>query len=180
MNDHARRFLTAAGGVVLAAAASPLVWADVKAISDPRDSRGKLDVVRAEARHMRGAPGFVKHVVTFEDRNGPPDGLSLGFRFRTSDSVRRRTIFVKVNPDGGLFGEMHRPGVAVGYVRAWRPDRSRIAVAFPTSLLSRNIERYRWAVLTDYIDRDANCADTDVIGNCIDRAPDDGWVTHRL
>lgn len=176
-----KRGIAAGLALAIAASAAPLVLADVKTISDPRDSRGKLDVVEAEARHMPRVPGFVKHVITFEDRNGPPDGVSIGFRFRVAGKgVRRRTIFVDVNRDGGLYGEMHRPGVAVGYVRAWRPDARSIAVAFPTSLLSRGIEQYRWGVLTDYIDGDANCADTDVVGNCIDRAPDEGWAIHRL
>jgi hypothetical protein len=180
VRGHKHRLLL--GGVVLAlAAVPPSVLADVKTVRDPKDSRGKLDIVRAEARHMRNVPGFVKHVLTFEDRNGPADGVSIGFKFRDpDDELQRRTIFVKVNPDGGLFGEMHRPGVAIGYVRAWRPDASSIAVAFPTSLLSRRVESYRWGALTDYIDREANCGDTDVIGECIDRAPNRGWVVHRL
>ncbi|MDQ3982817.1 MAG: hypothetical protein M3271_09095 [Actinomycetota bacterium] len=173
--------LVATSVLLLAGVPAADVSADVKAISDPKDSRGKLDIIRAEARHMRNVQGFVKHVLTFEDRNGPAHGVIVGFRFRVPEKgLRRRTLFVKVNPDGGLYGEMHRPGVAIGYARVWKPNGSSIAIAFPTALLSRRIEAYKWTALTDYIDREAECADSDVIGNCIDRAPNKGWVTHRL
>lgn len=170
--------------------------ADAKSVPDGDDSPGRFDVERADASHDEEGLerfGVLRHEIVMYDEW---DGTDLEYGSNmilisfdlNNDGNAERTLSVEANSDGSLYGVMRGPtrtsSYLRGYARAWRDDTRSVTLAFPRRLLRKGLERYRWRVFTDYADPGyEDCPgniDKDVYRNCLDHAPDRGWVRHKL
>lgn len=187
--------MTAVAVVCLAVAPAA---ADGRAVDDPDDTGGRLDVLNISHAHVEMTSGqsLLRHVVrtyeawdnsAFNNEGRPfPTRMRLSFNLDLDPFVER-TLEVAVTQDGNLYATMFghkakRESAVRGYARVARPDDYSIELVFPKSLLKRGLETYRWRLQTQFDDpEDPNCGDTGTVYViCTDNAPDQGWVKHRL
>ena len=171
--------------LISALAVSPTA-ADVREVSDPSgDTPGLLDIRSAAHRH--GQQRLIVHALsTYDEWDAATlDGNSRIFWYFRVDGSLRRTAITRAAPDGSLFTEVFRGPTndLRGFAKTWRPDNHSVQIAFPRRLLGRGASTYSWYVQTIFHRSDhPDCGDEggDVSNDCLDRAPDRGWVRHSI
>jgi hypothetical protein len=104
--------------------------------------------------------------------------------FITTDRDPRleRTIVIAM-ARGELRARMtNHSGAVVGRPSVWKPNRRTISLAFGRGTLGGGVRSYRWYVTTTFHRRESgNCGDAGgVTIICWDRAPNRGYIEHRL
>jgi hypothetical protein len=149
-------------------------------VSDPKDTRGRLDVSTVRLRHDEGPPQW--RVVTFA-RWSIAQIWDVGFFVVELDTTKNEGVDyrVVVRSDGrrlhGTLYRVRRDGTtrALASMAAGKAGSRAMAVRVPLAKLSIGANRsvYRWSVLTLF--GGAGCSRT-----CIDRVPDAGVVDQPL
>ena len=157
---------------------------------DPDDTTGVLDVGLIahghDKVHFRTSGGsytqkLLVHTITMReswDNDLLRSGNKLWVYFNLDrDGKQERSLLIRANPDGSLYGEMFAGptggSYVRGYARIWRPDDRTLKLAFPAFLLDSKLDTYRWRVYTAYSDpADPTCP-------CEDFAPDLRYLRHR-
>lgn len=154
---------------------------------DGNDSPGLLDVQRVV--HGHAGDGILLHrFKTFEkwDWSIFENETFADFSFFVNGGRRvDRTLTVTTSPDGTPYAEMYdRDGDTVGYARVWKPTPRSLQVEFHRSLLGKNVDSYRWKLLTTFHEDDHEKCGTsgNAIKLCPDAAPNrgKGKIRHRL
>lgn len=166
--------------------------ADRARVRDGNDARGPLDVARIAHGHRVGPKGVRQLVHTIRFRRAWPvkklrhrGFVHLDFDLRGHrDSPQERSIWITYRK-GRLIATMYAtlgdPPKRLARVALWRPDWRTVRVAFPSSLLRKRLERYKWNALSFVEGRHDLCSRRD---GCADWAPNPGgrsrFVRHVL
>jgi hypothetical protein len=183
-----QHLIIAVGAAVLTLAGTSS--ADTTRLSDPNDTRGKLDVKYAVQGHrLISKVRMIRHRLTMRGRWNrralKPRNNFINFFFDTDDDKgfeRRLNIAFR---GARLRAKMQtwRSLKKVGIAKLWRPNRRSITVAFPEAWLGKNVDAYRWIGFANYsiAGRGPCGVQTDVYKICSDRLPNQNHrFTHTL
>ena len=142
-----------------------------------------LDVAEIGHGHARsGRTILLVHRIRFQSEVDSSDlyqgfgGVQLLIDVDRDRGYERAIRFV-LNNDGSMAAEAYAPGPrVVGYANWWRPDARTVKIAFPKSLLKRDLRVYRWKVLTAQTAPCEASEETSADG-CVDSTR---TLTHRL
>jgi hypothetical protein len=165
--------------LVAAALAVPSVTAHHARVTDPRDTRGPLDV-RVVRSFGTERPGW--RITTYARWSNARiwDRGFVVVRLNTRGD-RRANRYIVVTSDGRRLHahlwqlRRNRRDRLVGRVAVWRPNRRTVTVRLPFERLNVGPRRvqYQWWVQTLWMGR--GCPQV-----CIDRVPDRGRITEPL
>jgi hypothetical protein len=157
--------------------------------ADPNDSLSRFDISRVSHGHKlsRGGKPRLTHQLTTHDAwramlvDGRPS--SIGFFITTDRDGRLERRIVIATARGEIRARMlNHSGDVVGRPSVWKPNRRTITVAFGRGTLGRRLRSYRWyATTTFHRSSSKSCGDAgSVTIVCWDRAPNSGYIEHRL
>jgi hypothetical protein len=178
--------------MVTATMLTSVALADGLTSSDLDDSTGGLDISSVRHAHWVVASTgqrLLRHrIQTFEswDDDVISDAHTHFYIYFNTDNDARveRRLWVDTK-DGTLFARMEGPnegGRVFGFAQIWKPRDDALIVQFPRALLGKSISRYRYyveSVFHDDLHPDCGTVD-DMVFLCFDRAPEAGWLRHRL
>lgn len=158
-------------GMVMTLLGAAPVAAHTWTTVDADDSAGPLDIVYARLRHPKAAAETTVKVVTYETwdegvlerpTGGERNFIGVEVDTRGDSGPERRIIVTTQN--GELVASMYGPGWGDplepprATVEVRRPDEHSVAVTFPTRMLGRGTDSYRWAAVTSFeATDDASC-----------------------
>jgi hypothetical protein len=164
--------------------------ADTTRLSDPNDTRGKLDVKYAVQGHrLISKVRMIRHRLTMRGRWNrralKPRNNFINLFFDTDDDkgFERR---LNIDFRGTILRakmQTWRSLKKVGIAKLWRPNRKSITVAFPKGWLGKDVDDYQWTAHTLYsIAGQGPCGfQTDVYKTCSDTLPNKNRrFTHNL
>ncbi|MDQ4025055.1 MAG: hypothetical protein M3217_06150 [Actinomycetota bacterium] len=167
--------------LLLPAAVVPAVQADGRGLVDGDDIREGLDIARVSHGHRASSDGARLLVHSIRLYRAWPvkrlqdqafTVLNFDLRGRRGEDPERRVQIL--SEDGKLVARMFdmtaEPPAHLGRVGLRLPDRRTLRVVFPTRLLRRGLERYKWNAVTNVDGGSALCRRR--VG-CWDWAPDD-------
>jgi hypothetical protein len=159
--------------------------ADKKAVMDPDDVMGSLDI--SKVGHGHGANGKLVHTIeTFA--TWPPEllepqetWLALLFdvdRDRDDPFGENRYLRIDYTQEDGLTARMYTQGIGgpaefIADVPVSRPTEASVRVVFSKKLLAKKLKEYRWRAIASFED-DSECSSDDDNadqGGCLDYVP---------
>jgi hypothetical protein len=155
--------------------------------SDPNDASGAFDISSLEetqaSSETSATTEIVQRIVTYDawtnDQLAGPAFFEMYFDLDGHPTSIERILTIDLNEqDGSLRASTLDPytGQSRGYAAVSRPDDKTLEVRIPPLLLKKGVSDYGWYA---YADSGAPelCAPDDP---CVDTAPDEGMMRHRL
>jgi hypothetical protein len=164
-------------------------WAGAAVYPDRDDTPSRFDISRLShgRRLSRGGNPRLMHRVTTHDAwrallmDGHPSSFDI---FITTDRDRRleRRIMIATARGAIRARMLDHSGDVVSRPRVWKSNRRTITVAFRRGTLGRRLRSYRWyATTTFHRSSSASCGDVGTVTIvCWDRAPNTGYIAHRI
>ena len=172
--------------LTLVVAPAGVAVADEKRSPDPTDRSNRPNDIAAISHSHGAKAGILRHTVAFDGEPDLPGEITFVFRYEREGGRKvRREVVVRSLEDGSLYGDLRDShGKVVAQVPAGMEDPTTLFIEVPFKKLEHpRPVRYRWSV-TSVIGspkRDGTCQEeSSGPPICRDRAPESGWMTHRL